>query len=185
MTPLEVSMLLLILAFCAVLAIAIALFGERIRNAILRGNQQMRQAALADLELQRERLQWQVEVRREEIIPRLNQIAFDVTGTNPGIDQLIDVKDQPAPTMVALGGGFEKFLFTTSREALLKAREVGRRARHHTIDAVSSGLFVGQELDQIYRKMAGEDGLKPVVLPRTSSWELVILPHSGKRKKPV
>jgi hypothetical protein len=87
--------------------------------------------------------------------------------------------------MVALGGGFEKFLFTTSRDALLKAREVGRRARHHTIDAVSSGLFVGQELDQIYRKMAGEDGLKPVVLPRTSSWELVIVPHSRTGKKRV
>lgn len=185
MTPLEVSMLLLILALCIVLAIAIALFGERIRNAILRGNQQMRQAALADLELQRERLQWQVDVPKEEIVPRLNQIAFDVTGTNPGIDQLIEVKDQPAPTMVALGGGFEKFLFTTSREALLKAREVGRRARHHRIDAVSSGLFVGQELDQIYRRMAGEDGLKPVVLPRTSSWELVIVPHSRAGKKGV
>lgn len=185
MTPLEVSMLLLILAFSAVVAIAIALFGERIRNAILRGNQQMRQAALADLELRRERLQWQVEVPKEEIIPRLNQIAFDVTGNNPGIDQLIEVKDQPAPTMVALGGGFEKFLFTTSREALLKAREVGRRARHHTIDAVSSGLFVGQELDQIYRMVAGQHGIKPVVLPRTSSWELVIVPHSRTGKKRV
>lgn len=178
MTPLEVSMLLLILTFCAILAIAVALFGERIRNAILRGNLQMRQAALADLELRRETLEWQVEVPKEEIIPRLNQIAFDVTGTNPGIDQVIEVKDQPAPTMVALGGGFEKFMFTTSREALLKGREVGRRARHHTIDAVNSGLFVAQELDQIYRMVADEYGIKPVVLPRTSSWELVIAPHS-------
>ena len=185
MTPLEASMLMLILAFCIVLAIAIALFGERIRNAILRGNQQMRQAALADLELRRERLQWQVEVPREEIIPTLNQIAFDVTGNNPGIDQLIEVKDQPAPTMVALGGGFEKFFFTTSREALLRARQVGRRARHHTIDAVSSGLFVGQELDQIYRMVANEYDIKPVVLPRISSWELVIVPHSKAGEKRV
>lgn len=183
MTPLEASMLLLILVFCIVLAIAIALFGERIRNAILGGNQQMRQAALADLELQRERLQWQVEVPKDEIIPRLNQIAFDVTGANPGIDQLIEVKDQPAPAMVALGGRFEKLIFTTSRQALLKAREVGRRARHHTIDAVSSGLFVGQELDQIYRMAAAEHGVKPIVLPRTSSWELVIVPHSRAEKK--
>jgi hypothetical protein len=174
MFAIEVSLFLTTIFFIVVLCLVVALFGERIRNAIREGTRQMRELGIKDLALRRRDLAQAIRVTPDEVIPRLNQIALDVTGEPAHIDQVIRVEAEP-PCLVALGRGFAEYAFAPDGPGKKQ-----KGIKRYRIDALSADLFVVEELETIYRLLVREHTARPdeVALPRTESWELTMTPQS-------
>jgi hypothetical protein len=175
MFAIEVSLFLTTIFFIVVLCLVVALFGERIRNAIREGTRQMRELGIKKLALRRQELAQTISVAPpEEVIPRLNQIALDVTGEPAGIDQVLRVETEP-PCLVALGKDFAEYAFAPDGPGKKQ-----KRVRRYRIDALSADLFVVEELEAIYRLLARERTARPdeIALPRTERWELIVTPQS-------
>lgn len=177
MYAIEISLFLTTIFFIIVLCLIVALFGERIRNAIREGTRQMRETALKEIALRREELARTVSVAPDEVIPRLNQIALDVTGEPAGIDQIIRVEFDP-PCLVALGKDFAEYVFAP--DGII---EVQRGVRSYPIDDLSSHLFVVEELETIYRLLACQHAARPdeIALPRVENWTLSVVPQVVRR----
>jgi hypothetical protein len=151
--------------------------------------------ARADMRLrsEAERLSRRERVNIDEtwIISLLNQAALDATGEAHGIDQIDRVLLEPLPAIVGLGRDFERLLFTPAPDSivrsLIKRRtlssllgEALRNVRVYSIDALTSDLFVTDDLTRALQSLA-DQGLRPtgqpVQLPRTERWWLYVVPH--------
>jgi len=173
MYALEISLFLTTIFFIVILCLVIALFGERIRNAIREGTRQMRELGIKEIALRRQELARTISVAPGEVISHLNQIALDVTGELAGIDQVIRVETAP-PHFVALGRDFAEYVFAPDGTG--KRR---KGIKTYRIDALTSHLFVVEELEAIYRLLARERVTRPdeITLPRTESWTLSVVPQ--------
>ena len=178
MYAIEISLFLTTIFFIVVLCLVIALFGERIRNAIREGTRLMRELGIKEIALRRRELAQAIRVAPEEVIPRLNQIALDVTGEPAGIDQVIRVETEP-PCLVALGKDFAEYVFAPDGSG---KRQKGIKT--YRIDALTADLFVVEEMEAIYRLLAGERTARPdeIALPRTESWTLSVVPQAPARR---
>ena len=175
MYALEISLFLVTIFFIVVLCLIIALFGERIRNAIREGTRQMRELGIKEIALRRQELAQTIHVAPEEVVPRLNQIALDVTGEPAGIDQVIRVEAEP-PCLVVLGKDFAEYVFAPDGAE----RKRQKRIKSYLVDALTSHLFVVEELEAIYRLLVQEHTARPdeIALPRTERWELAVVPQT-------
>jgi len=129
------------------------------------------------------------------VVSVLNQVALDVTGEHPGIDQVERLVLEPLPAIVGLGRGFKRFVFTPVPEAqvrqLIKQRQLAnligdslRSVRCLTIDALHSDLFVADDLSLAFQQASARwqlPALPHMTLPRTERWTLyVVAQQPGK-----
>lgn len=178
MFAIEVSLFLITIFFIVILCLVIALFGERIRNAIREGTRQMRELGIKDLALRRQNLAQAIMVTPDEVIPRLNQIVLDVTGEPAQIDQVVRVEAEP-PCLVALGKDFAEYAFAPDGPG-----KKHKGIKSYRIDALTADLFVVEELEAIYRLLAREHTVRPdeIALPRTECWTLSVIPQPPARR---
>lgn len=181
-TNLLIGTLLSLVALCLVFAWE----GERIQNAIREGTREARArgvkrlALLRDgVALKRADLVERMSVDEGNYLERLNRLALDAVGSPQGIDQVIQMGDEPCPYLVGLGDGFQECVFALDGRAMVKAGMVPRSVRWHVVDAVSGDLFAVETVEAVYRYLAARYGVTAPCVPRRSAWYLAIVPPKG------
>lgn len=152
--------------------------------------------ARTDLRLRRAALQLtrrtQLIIDDDWIITLLNQVVFDATGQDVGLDQIDRVLSDPAPVIVGLGRDFQRVIFTpaaASDRALTPILDgSSRRLRPHIIDPRHGGPFVIDDLIAAYRYLCQQRHITqplPARLARCNRWLIYLLPppdsHSQRR----
>lgn len=181
MTDLLLTLAVLLLAANLVATLWV---NERIRYAINRLAQEILEIGLARLEAKRAEIIRAVSVQREEIVPKLGQLALEATGESAGIDQVIKVVTKPFPAIVALGRDFAQYVFSPTPPEVV--RKVGRdllgerpsKVPVFSIDAAVSSLTATAELSAIWHLLA-EDWQIPVeerAIQRSVRWYLYVVP---------
>jgi hypothetical protein len=136
--------------------------------------EQERRAALAD-----------VEVREDAVMDLLEQIALDATGTRLKLETVLSVRDEPVPALVLAGAngvGNAEVVFTPAGEAY-RANVLARAGRDRDVVAYSvapspDNLVVDEELRQSWQLMAGKFSVTQTALPRTSTWDVLVVPSA-------
>lgn len=171
------------------LGLAIAWAAERIRGAIRQAAGERRERMLRRLDLLAERrlrqepdLARAVEVNTENHLQRLEQIALDVAGATPGIDQVLRLGDRPCPHLVGLDYAFQECVFALDVQAMVAAGQVPREVRWQRVDALTTSPFAVRTLEAAYRLLAARYGVSDPALPHRSTWYLAIMPPKGGKR---
>ena len=142
--------------------------------------------------------------RDPKVLALLNQAALDATGRSLRIEQVLKVMVDPAAAIVALGCDRQRAAFvvftplspkdfrtTLQPGAELPVATVFEGATHYplerlgealagahaqVVDAISSGLFVADDLASAFQYLTGDLPVATRTLPRTGRWHLVIGP---------